>query len=55
MPVLAIVGLALTLIPSILVFTGYITQDINKMLMTIGTVVWFACAPIWFRQARKAD
>jgi hypothetical protein len=41
------VGLGLTLIPSLLVFTGSITLESNKALMLLGTVVWFLAASRW--------
>ena len=50
--VLAIVALGLTLIPSIFVLTGDINLDLYKMLMTIGTILWFTAAPIWFRKEK---
>ena len=39
--VLAGLGLILTVLPSILVFTGSITFDLHLTLMTIGMVLWF--------------
>ena len=48
--ILAIVGLILTIIPSILVFTGKMGLDLHKQLMTAGTILWFVSAPIWFRK-----
>ena len=53
MAVFALVGLALTLIPSFLVFMGNITPILNKQLMAVGTIIWFVAAPIWFRKSRK--
>lgn len=54
MSVLAIGALGLTLIPSLFVFTGDINLDLHKKLMTIGTILWFIAAPIWFRKERQA-
>jgi hypothetical protein len=48
--ILAIVALGLTIIPSILVFTGGMGLDLHKQLMTAGTILWFVSAPIWFRK-----
>ncbi len=45
------IGLGLTLIPSFLVFTGGISFDSSKMLMFIGTVIWFVFAPSWMNKA----
>jgi hypothetical protein len=47
------IGLLLTLIPSFLVFTGNISLDSCKMLMLIGTIVWFVSAPSWMNKAEE--
>lgn len=52
MSLLTIVALGLTVIPSLLVFNGMIDIDLHKKLMTVGTVLWFIAAPIWFREDR---
>ena len=44
--VLAIIGLGLTIIPAILVFTGRLDLNMHKQLMTAGTILWFVSAPI---------
>lgn len=54
MSVLAIVALGLTLIPSFFVFTGDIDLDLYKKLMTIGAILWFIAAPIWFKKEKQA-
>jgi hypothetical protein len=46
-------GLGLTLIPSFLVFTGNLSFDTSKMLMFIGTIVWFVSAPSWMNKAEN--
>ena len=38
-------GLILTLIPSIMVFSGVIEFPMHKTLMFIGTVLWFSTRP----------
>ena len=45
------VGLGLTLILSLLVFVGNISFDSSKMLMFIGTIIWFVSAPSWMNKA----
>jgi hypothetical protein len=40
-------GLGLTLIPSLLVFGGRITLESNKVLMLLGTIIWFVAASRW--------
>ena len=40
-------GLVLTLVPSLLVFTGTVNLNSFKVLMIIGGVMWFTTAPFW--------
>lgn len=40
-------ALALTIVPSILVFSGAIDNSTNKWLMLAGFVLWFISAPAW--------
>lgn len=49
--IVSYIGLALTIVPSILVFTGNSTLESNKLLMLIGTVIWFISAPSWMNKA----
>lgn len=46
------VGLALTVVPAFLVFTGRITWQTHATLMLVGTVMWFATAPLWMGQSK---
>lgn len=48
--ILSFCGLALTVIPSMLVFGGFISFDDNKTLMLAGTVLWFLTAPFWLKK-----
>jgi hypothetical protein len=50
---ISFIGLALTIIPSFLVFDQKIPLEQNKTLMFIGTLVWFVTAPFWMK--RKKD
>jgi len=47
--VISFIGLALTIIPSILVFLGTMSLSENKNLMMIGTLIWFFTAPFWMK------
>ena len=40
----------LTLSPPILFATGAITESTLKLLMLIGTVIWFVATPIWLKR-----
>ena len=44
---IGVIGLGLTLIPSILVFAGSISLQTHRNLMFIGTVLWMLTAPFW--------
>ena len=44
---LSFIGLALTVVPAFLVFSGKLTWDTHVFLMGIGAVLWFATAPFW--------
>jgi len=44
------VGLALTAVPSFLVFAGVIEWDAHANLMIVGTLLWFATAPLWMKE-----
>ena len=45
-------GLFLTLVPSFLVFTGIIELNTNKILMIIGTAMWFFTVPFWMNRKK---
>ena len=47
--IISFIGLALTIIPSILVFKGAIEMKSHFHLMAIGMVVWFSTAPFWMK------
>lgn len=48
--IIAISGLVLTILPSVLVFTGEISQSTHQQLMIIGFVLWFFTAPAVMRR-----
>ena len=47
---LALVGLILTLAPSLLVFAGRLSWDTHARLMAAGMVLWFAGATLGIRR-----
>ncbi len=53
--VLAITGLVLTILPSILVFNGMITLEQHKIFMLVGMLAWFAAAPFVMNQKKEAE
>lgn len=48
--IVSLVGLLATIIPSFLVLFGVITLDNNKVLMILGTLLWFISAPFWMNK-----
>jgi hypothetical protein len=50
---ISFIGLALTIIPSFLVFSQSIPLEQNKTLMFIGTLIWFVTAPFWMKRKKE--
>lgn len=48
--ILSFAGLALTIVPSLLVFTDVISFDMHTNLMFFGMVLWFATSPFWMKE-----
>lgn len=44
--IIAYLGLALTIVPSLLFFFDVLTLDTMKRTMTIGMILWLCAAPI---------
>lgn len=53
--IISFIGLGLTLIPSILLFSGQINADTCKLLMLVGTVLWFVTAPFWMNESKEEE
>jgi hypothetical protein len=45
--IISFLGLALTVVPAILVFLGQLPFETNQTLMFIGMVLWFGATPFW--------
>ena len=52
--ILSYIGLLLTVVPSFLVFAGVIELSFHKILMLIGTLLWFGTAPFWLNKSEEA-
>lgn len=52
--ILALAGLILILIPSILFFYGNLAPEHMRTYMFLGTVLWFAGAIPWLGRKKKA-
>jgi hypothetical protein len=48
--IVSLIGLLATIIPSFLVFADIIALDTNKLLMIVGTLLWFISAPLWMNK-----
>lgn len=53
--ILSYSGLALTGIPSILLFTGSIEHETHLRLMGAGMILWFATAVFWIKPTSLED
>jgi len=49
----ALIGLALTIIPSFFVFLGNLSWGSHAQLMFIGMILWFIFAPIGMKNRKK--
>jgi hypothetical protein len=47
--IISLLGLALTIVPSMLVFKGVIDLKLHYNLMIVGMVLWFGSAPLWMK------
>ena len=53
--IISYIGLALTIIPSMLVFSGLIDISVNKQLMAAGMALWFFGAYFWINREKKIN
>ncbi len=51
--VLAVIGLILTILPSLLHFSGVIEMDTMKTWMAIGMFIWFLTGSFWLGKKTK--
>lgn len=49
----ALIGLLLTIVPSILVAMGLLSWQTHATLMTIGMIVWFIAASLYPQPAKS--
>jgi len=45
-------GLILTVLPGLLVFTGTMSFGNYKIWVLAGTILWFTTAPFWINKSR---
>lgn len=51
----SVVGLVLTIVPSMFVFAGKLPWRTHTQLMFAGMVLWFLCAPFWMKRTSVED
>ena len=51
--IISVIGLALNIIPAVLVFNNIISFESYKTLMLSGTLMWFLTAPFWVNENKK--
>jgi len=49
---MSIMGLLLTVLPAVFVFSGGLAWEIHSKLMFLGMILWFVFAPFWMRKRR---
>ena len=54
LPVISSLGLALIIVPACLYLGGSIAKTQMEVLMLVGTVLWFASAPLWMGRNEKS-
>lgn len=48
--ILSVLGLALTIIPSVLVFVQEMSLQTNQYIMVFGMLLWFGTSPFWMKE-----
>lgn len=52
--IVSYLALTLTVVPSVLLYSGLMGFERVKLLMLIATVVWFAVTPCWMGREKGA-
>ncbi|MCW9705253.1 hypothetical protein [Fodinibius salsisoli] len=50
--ILSVLGLALTVIPSVLVFVQDISLQTHQNIMVFGMLLWFGTSPFWMKEQK---
>ncbi|HLR25290.1 MAG TPA: hypothetical protein VK112_05445 [Fodinibius sp.] len=48
----SILGLLLTIVPSVMVFTDHLSTVSQKSFMLYGMLMWFGTAPFWIKEQK---
>lgn len=52
---IALLGLAATIVPCLLLFAGRGDLNMVQWLALIGTAIWFVAAPLWMGRGLPVD
>ncbi len=52
--IISAIALGLTVIPSMLFFSGRMELDMMKWLMLLATIAWFVVTPLWMGRKDEA-
>ncbi len=53
--ILSLAGILLTIIPSVLFFSGTLSRTSQNLWMLIGTIAWFVTATFWLGKKKEPD
>lgn len=53
--IVSLIGLLLTIVPSILFFLGEIAHQAQNTWMFAGAVIWFISASLWLGKKKVSD
>jgi Na+/proline symporter len=51
LPIVSIAGLAAVFLPAVAYLLDWLEKDTMTTIMLVGTIVWFATAPLWMGQS----
>ena len=51
--ILSLLGLCLTVVPSVFVFYGSLAWRVHTQLMFIGMILWFVFTPLWMGKEKE--
>ncbi len=52
--IISAIALVMTVLPSLIYFSGNMELDRVKLLMIVATVVWFAVTPFWMGKKEQS-
>lgn len=55
MKIISLIALLVTIVPSVLFFTGAVDHETVKWTALAGTIVWFVVTPLWMGRELSVD